>query len=102
MSPILYIGMYDLTYRLKIRKAIIQPKSWRAVAFFQYPNMERPIFSASVTFQVKEGTKWYTSFAMNAAEDVIVDRVVELELKSQLTAIFSPYFTSLFLGERPW
>jgi len=102
MRPPLYITVCDLT-QLEIRKVIIQPKSWRAVVYFQHPiSINRMIFSASVTFHAKDGAKWYTSFVINASESVVVDKMVELKLKDQLTALFAPYFTSSFLGDRPW
>lgn len=102
MRAPLYIAMCDLA-RLKIRKVIIQPKSWRAVVFFQHPSMlDRVAFSASVTFQLKDGPQWHTSFTIRATELVNVDKLVESVLKNQLTVILSPYFTSLFLGESPW
>lgn len=98
----LYIVMYDLA-QLEIRKVIIQPKSWRAVVFFQHPSVsDKVAFSASVTFHMKDSDKWYTGFVINAAKGVIVNKMVESALKDQLTTILSPYFSLLFSGKKPW
>ena len=102
MKAPLYIAMYDMV-QLEIRKVIIQPKSWRAVVYFHHPSMlDRVAFSASVTFHAKDSDKWYTGFVINATKDVIINKMVESNLKDQLTAILSPYFSLLFSGKKPW
>lgn len=98
----LYVTILDLP-RLEIRKVIMQPKSWRAVVYFQHPRIaDRVAFSTSITFQIKDRDKWYTSFAINSTEDVAVGEEAASRLKEQLTSIFAPYFSAVWLGENPW
>lgn len=98
----LYVTTPDLL-QLEIRKVIIQPKSWRVVVYFHHFRItDRVAFSASITFQIKDENKWYTSFDINSTKDIIVGEKAELKLKEQLTSIFTPYFSSLMLGKSPW
>ena len=98
----LYVTTVDLL-QLEVRKIIIQPKSWRAVVYFQHPRItNRAAFSASMTFQIKDNDKWYTSFDINSTKDVIVGEKAKLKLEKRLSLILAPYFSSLWSKERPW